>query len=475
MAERRSGRFTRLSLAIVLVLAIVIPVVVLANGVEPVDRDSGKAKGIRRSGAVLDAARLAGGVPGPLTAPAIPTGGFSPQVRMGYTTGDQWEPAIAADALGHVYVLYPQYLGVPGCADCPSPTMILLVSDDSGATWSEPRQIASPGTGQWDAQIFVDPVSGTTVFASWLQNGKSDTVVARSDDFGATWSVVVADHTNAGTDKPILAVRGDDIYVGYNHAQKIWVSSSHDGGQTFESVVVNRNGKLGWALAGGGTVTPDGSVHFSWAGYERNGGAKGPVNLFISSSDDGGQTWTTRPLVVSSSPPDCSASLCGWGYLGAQMTLTSDAAGVLYALWNAGDAPRGAERVYFARSDDDGVTWTEPDDISEAPAGVNHAFPAIVAGAAGDVRISWMDARAAGGTIWNTMYRSSADGGATWSAEADISTYVAGYDYITPDGFSFPFGDYYELAIDGDGTTHAIFGEGLNYDSPGSIWYARGR
>ncbi len=410
-----------------------------------------------------------------MAAPAMPADGFSPQLRLGYTSGDQWEPAIAADDHGHVYVLYPQYLGVPGCDDCPSPTMILQVSEDGGATWGEPRQIAPPGSGQWDAQIAVDPVSGSTVFASWLQNGKSDTVVARSDDFGATWDVVVADRTNAGTDKPILAVRGDDIYVGYNHAQKVWVSSSHDGGRTFESVAVNANGKLGWALAGGGAVTPDGSVHFSWAGYERNGGAKGPVNLFISSSADGGRTWTTRPLDISSSPPDCSAYVCGWAYLGAQLTLASDAAGTLYALWNAGDEPRGAERVYFARSIDNGITWTAPEDISGAPDGVHHAFPAVVAGEAGDVRISWMDARAAGGAAWNTMYRSSADGGATWSAEADLSTFVAGYEYITPDGFSFPFGDYYELAIDSNGTTHAIFGEGLNYDSPGSIWYARGR
>lgn len=474
MAERRSSRVARLSFAIVLILAIVVPLAAVTSSARPLDRESGKAKSIRRSGVVLDAARLTPGAAGTLDAPAVPASGFSPQIRLGYTTGDQWEPAIAADDDGHVYVLYPQYLGVPGCPDCPSPTMILQVSDDGGSTWDAPRQIAPPGTGQWDAQIVVDPLSRSTVYASWLQNGKSDTVVARSDDSGETWDVVVADRTNAGTDKPILAVRGDDVYVGYNHAQKIWVSSSHDGGRTFESVPVNANGKLGWALAGGGTVTPDGRVHFSWAGYERNGGAKGPVNLFISSSNDGGQTWTTRPLAISASPPDCSAYSCGWAYLGAQLTIAADEAGSLYALWNAGDEPRGPERIYFARSDD-GVTWTTPEDVSDAPAGTHHAFPSIVAGAAGDVRISWMDARVSGGMAWNTMYRSSTDGGATWSPETHLSTFVEGYDYITQEGFSFPFGDYYELAIDGDGTTHAVFGEGLNYDTPGSIWYARGR
>jgi hypothetical protein len=355
--------------------------------------------------------------------------------------------------------------------------MILQISSDRGTTWDGPKMIYLPGatTGQWDAQIVVDPVDGRTVYAAWLQNYKSDTVVARSTDFGATWSIVVANSTNAGTDKPILAVRGQDVYVAYNHAQKIWVSVSHDGGATFTSVNANRThtGKLGWSLAGGGAIDPAGNVYFAWAGYEQNGGARGPVNLYISKSSDGGATWRTIPVDVSGSPPDCSDFVCGWAYLGAQITIASDAAGTLYALWNAGEVDKGPERIYFAKSTDAGETWSPRFDVSAAAAGVNHAFPAIVAGQAGDVRISWMDDRAGG--LWNTYYRSSTNGGTTWSAEADLSTFVSGYSYIVPDGFSFPFGDYYELDIDDHGTTHAVWGEGLNYDSPGSIWYTKGK
>jgi hypothetical protein len=320
----------------------------------------------------------------------------------------------------------------------------------------------------------VDPIDGQTVYAAWLQNGKSDTVVAKSTDFGATWTVVVADHTNAGTDKPALAVRGQDVYVGYNHAQKIYVSASHDGGATFTSFEIKKTGVLGWALAGGATVDPAGNVYVGWAGYERNGGAKGPVNLFISKSADGGVTWTNTVLDVSGSPPDCSAYFCGWAFLGAQITVASDAAGTVYALWNAGpkDQDGSPERIYFARSTDAGESWSEKENVSTAPAGTNHAFPAIVAGSAGDVRISWMDTRMG---LWNTYYRSAVNSGDTWSAEADLSTYVAGYSYIFPDGFRFPFGDYYEMAIDDRGNTHAVWGEGYNYDSPGSIWYTKGR
>jgi hypothetical protein len=85
-----------------------------------------------------------------------------------------------------------------------------------------------------------------------------------------------------------------------------------------------------------------------------------------------------------------------------------------------------------------------------------------------------MDARVPGGSLWNVYHRSSADGGTSWSAEADLSTFVEGFSYIKPEGFEFPFGDYYELAIDDRGSTQAIFGEAVNYDTPGSIWYSRG-
>src|SRR6185369_1045773 len=68
---------------------------------------------------------------------------------------------------------------------------------------------------------------------------------------------------------------------------------------------------------------------------------KGPVNLYISKSADSGATWSLVQLDTSASPPDCSAYFCGWAYLGAQITMTSDSAGTLYALWNAGTVDKG--------------------------------------------------------------------------------------------------------------------------------------
>ena len=122
---------------------------------------------------------------------------FQGQTRIGFTgtnDGDQWEPSIAADSFGHVYVLIPEYTNpqtptIPGCASCPSPTMFLTSSSDNGSTWSAPRLIADPGTGQIDVQIKVDPADGKTVYASWLQDNKSVIAVAKSTDFGQTWKL----------------------------------------------------------------------------------------------------------------------------------------------------------------------------------------------------------------------------------------------------------------------------------------------
>jgi hypothetical protein len=436
----------------------------------------GKAKvresGVRRSAIALSPIQ-------PAFVQPAGAGGFTAQTRLGFPVDNEWEPAIASDRFGHVYVLYPQYGGVPGCATCYSPTMILQISADHGSTWGSPTIIYPAGqtTGQWDAQLVVDPIDGRTVYASWLQNGKSDIVVGRSNDFGATWNVVTADKTNAGTDKPILVARGQDVYVSYDHTQTALVAVSHDSGATFKEVKVNQNAKLGWSLGGGGTITPNGNVFFAWAGYEGSGGAKGNVNLYVSKSSDGGNTWTTKLLDVSKSPPDCSAYACGWAFLGAQATMTSDANGTLYALWNAGSADKGPERIYFAKSTDGGATWSAKQDVSTAAVGTHHAFPAIAAAGNGDVRIAWMDARAANGSMdkWNVYYRSSTNAGSTWTTEVDLSTFVSGFTYIFSDGFRFPFGDYFEMDIDEQGTAHLIFGEGYSYDSPGSIWYVKGK
>lgn len=411
---------------------------------------------------------------------ALAAANFNPQIRLGYSNGDQWEPSMAADGHGHVYVLYPQYGSVDDCASCTAPTMALQVSNDNGVSWQPSRVMLPLATGEFDPQIVVDPVDRQTVYASWLQNHKQDVVVARSLDFGKTWSFSIAERGGEEADKPVLAVRGTDVYVGFNREEKIFVAASHDAGQTFSVTQVNPNADPGWSLAGGATVDPAGNIYFAWTAYARRELSTRPVSVNVSRSSDLGRTWNTALLDLSSAPPDCEAQECEEGYLGPQISIASDVTGALYVLWNAGSTNGGPERIYFSSSTTAGASWSARENVSSAVAGVEHCFPAIVAGASGDVRIAWMDARTTEAghpnvALWNTFYRSSTNGGATWSAESVLSSPARGYDYIFPNGFRFPFGDYFGLAIDSEGTTHAVWGEGKDFKAPGSIWYTSGR
>lgn len=479
MKTMTRSRPVRLVLAAILALALIASLLTMRGNYQQAEfLKTIKGKAPTRKGEVQEAVINASPIR-PVTVPNAPVGAFTPQTRLGFDVGDQWEPAIASDRFGHVYVLYPQYEGVPGCANCSNPTMIMQVSNDRGATWGSPFVLYPAGAmtgGQWDPQVSVDPVDGSTVYVSFMQNNKSDILVGKSTNFGSTWNFVTADATNSGTDKPIMAVRGQDVYVVYTHAQTTFVAYSHNGGTSFTEKKISKGGGLGWALAGGGTVTPNGDVYFSWAGYEGNGGASGNVNLYVSKSTNGGVSWSNKIIDISASPPQCPEMNCGWAYLGAQAVMTSDANGVLYVLWNSGSTAGGPERIYFSKSTNGGTTWSTKVDVSTAPAGTHHAFPAIVATGNGSIRISWMDARAANGGVdrWNVYYRSTTNGGSTWSSEVDISTFTSGFTYIFNNGFRFPFGDYYEMDLDENGKAHLIFGEGYDYNAPGSIWYVNG-
>jgi hypothetical protein len=401
--------------------------------------------------------------------------GFTAQARLGFPAGDDWEPAMAADHFGHVYVLYKHYdvAGQTTCSSC-GLHVLLQVSNDRGNTWSAPAPIDPEAVvgGQFDSQLAVDPVDGKTVWASFLQNNKSSIAVMKSTNFGQSWSgPVIVENLQRSTDKDILAVRGQTIAVAFNAAQKIYASVSHDGGQSWATYLVNDGStQLGWSLAGGGGIDSQGNIYFSWDGFTQNGGAKGPVNLYVSESRNGGQTWSLTQVDVSGAPYPCSN--CGYAFLAAQMTMAVGSNDNIYLLWNstADQTDNAPERIYFAKSSDHGTSYSARQDVSLAAQGVEHCFPAITTGASGaDVRIGWMDTRTG---QWNVFYRASTNGGSSWSGETQVSSYVAGYSYLTPSGFGLPYGDYFSMAVDNRSETQVAWGESASYSGPGNIWTA---
>ena len=320
---------------------------------------------------------------------------LSAQTRIGLVTGDQWEPAVAADSSGHIFALYPHYGRVPDCTDCSVPTMLLIQSNDNGKTWLPPHVMLESGSGQFDPQIAVDPADRHTVYAAWLQNRKREVMLAKSVDSGATWAFTIAVRSDEELDKPALAVRGQSVYVAFNHEEEVWVAASQDGGRSFTPTRVNAESRPGWSLLGCGHGRSR-RQRVSGVGFLLKGRRSARLGEPVCGEVRGcGQDLAPTLLDVSAAAPDCKDEDCGEGYLGAQVALASDADGTLYALWSAGSTAMGAQRIYFSSSTNGGESWQLRSGVSSAAAGVEHAFPAIVAGNNGDVRIAWMDTRRA--------------------------------------------------------------------------------
>ena len=400
----------------------------------------------------------------------------TPQV-IGFAAGDDWEPDVASDGRGNVYVAWAHFGDVPGCDTCPGTTAMIQVSHNGGRTWGAPKPLnpfpqGVDATYQIDLQVKLNAAG--SVFVAYLE-GK-DTVFQRSNDFGRSFTepiAVNADVKRSWTDKVGLAVQGEDVYVAFSIAQRFFVSASHDGGETFTSTQVNTfSSTYSWTLTSGGVVNSKGHVYFSWVGIHQSGNALGPQDVFLTKSTDGGRTWSFLDVERGLPPgPDCSAFACGWDFWGPQMVVGVDASDRLYVLYNAGESDRGPPRVWYRSSADAGATWTARTTVHSDIGDRFGLFPAIVGGPAGSVHASWMDDRTG---RFNTWYRTSSDGGQTWSAEIQVSQFLSGFPYKEPSGFGFTYGDYYGIAYDGR-TVHIAWGEAGDYIGPGNVFYARSR
>jgi hypothetical protein len=389
---------------------------------------------------------------------------------------DDWEPSVAADDLGHVYIATTRYGGGKACKSCPRPAIVFKRSSDGGATWSKRRFLCRcPGVdGQHDPVLTTD--ARGRLFATWMNDFHVN--FARSDDFGRTWTRHGSlDNALRYSDKPWIGVSddGEDVYITFNANGNSpgapYTVYSHNAGETWSPpVAAAPRNQLYW-FAGGLAVTPGGAAFSSQDAYHQD--YKGDVVLYVLRSLDGGLSWDKIPVDRSRQGRRCPKGTgCGLGFFGPQMATTSDGNGRIYVLWNASTKRGGPTRVYLRWSDDEGNTWSLPRRVSSARRPrVDSEFPMIAATGNGDVRIAWMDDRRG---RWNTWYRRSTDGGLSWSPTQRLSDRAGGAPYKSAAGFKFPYGDYGQLAIDGAGDTHAVWGESRSYIGPGGSWYARG-
>lgn len=408
-------------------------------------------------------------------AAAPATGWFGEQL---YNPGtDDWEPAIAADPNAPwVYILATRY-GVPKpCSgNCPVPYIVIERSSDGGNTWTDGQPLcACKGSGQFDPIIEVVPNTGD-VYALWM-NG-FNVFFQRSTDHGETWSDPVATYGNVSwNDKDVLATSDDgrDVYVSWNGPTggDPWVAQSHDGGATWTQTKLVDSKRYFFAFDA--EVLPNGTAVFSESSlsYTGPGGsAEGDVEHHAFVSSDRGRTWTDVLVDSVKVGEPCVADGCSSDFYLGHNAVSADASGNLVYLYDGATVDQGPQRIYARRSTDGGLTWSTRTALSAN--GENATSPAVEQTGNGDARAWYMQTKNDDPDAWNVWYRSSSNGGATWSSPVRISDAASGADYKTANGFLEPYGDYGEIAITSVGKTIAVWGEGFSWTGPGGVWFNR--
>jgi hypothetical protein len=149
--------------------------------------------------------------------------------------------------------------------------------------------------------------------------------------------------------------------------------------------------------------------------------------IYYVRSDDQGQNWSEPVLVFD-------AVAAEWARI-AEAYLARDATGRLHAVWTRNALPDSNSSLgaYYARSDDNGQTWTGALELS-AGGEVNH--PRVVAASPDQIHVTWLRWSLGKIELWHKV---SPDAGQTWSEPLRVLDTTAG------------LGEHVNLTSDGQG------------------------
>jgi Neuraminidase (sialidase) len=204
-----------------------------------------------------------------------------------------------------------------------------------------------------------------------------DILVARSTDNGATWTPPVPLDNKAAVDSrsddvPQITTDGNGIWIavwssfGFSGSDfDILVSHSTDNGATWTaSVALNTNAGSDTGNDEYPQIATDGQGHWAavWQSDENLGGSIGTDNdIFVARSTDNGATWTPPAPLNNNAANDGNAS-------DEDTHIATDGQGTWLAVWVAFKFSGNDDDILFARSLDNGATWTAPEALNTTAA-----------------------------------------------------------------------------------------------------------
>jgi hypothetical protein len=263
--------------------------------------------------------------------------------------------------------------------------------------------------------LISDTVTGKSYTATldlgtWYWHALSVDAAGGESAYSDTWRLTVAEPpvqvtTDTGTDGDPSVTEGADgtLWVTWESDRSgnsdVWYKTSSDGGATW-SAAIQLTTDPGRDSDSAVIQLADGSIMVLWASYR-----SGNSDIWYKISSDGGGTWCTA--IPLTSDPDWES----------EPAITQLADGTLLIVWSF------HSELWYKTSNDGGATWSSAIQLTSG-GGPDHD-PAITQAADGTLWVVWsswgLPPRFC--PIW---YKTSSDGGMSWSAEECLAGYKEG-------------------------------------------------
>jgi hypothetical protein len=213
-------------------------------------------------------------------------GSFSPLIEVSRSTGDAFEPEIALDPQGHIFVVWED-------SASGSKAIMFARSTDDGASFSTPVQL-SQGSGNALESYIATDASGR-IYVTWSQeiDGTVQAFLTRSTNQGGSFSTPVnlSNAPNGDVRKTCIATFQNTVYVAYNNDDgrdhQAYVLTSTDAGVTFgdPAQISDASRNKGRAHSVAMVVDSRGTLHSVWIDSSLLGNDEGL--LFYSKTSNG--------------------------------------------------------------------------------------------------------------------------------------------------------------------------------------------